>query len=307
MRFSKIIGIGGYLPPKVIENTEFETDSKLEKGWIFRRTGIKRRHIAEESAVDMGIKALREAANDAKISLDEIEYIFVVTNSADTLIPGMAGRIQSVFNKPIGGVDVQAGCSGFIQTMEIADSMIKAGTFSKIAVIGTEKLSTIVDWNDPYVSSLFGDGAAAVIMGKSDEAGIISSYSRIQEEGWETLIQKRNGYLQMDGKAVFRFAVSAIEEGINEVLKRAKMDLSQVDLIIPHQSNARIISRVSKETGIPKDKFQISIAEHANTAAASVALALKDAIKSNKIGPSSVVLTVAYGAGLALASNVFKL
>ncbi len=307
MSFSKIIGVGGYLPPKVIENEEFEKKANLEKGWIFKRTGILRRHIAEESATEMGIKALKEAIENAKIQAKEIEYIFVVTNSPDTLIPGMAGRIQSFIGKAIGGVDIQAGCSGFIQAMEIADSMIKAGAFSKIAIVGTEKLSTIVNWNEPYVSSLFGDGAAAVIMSKSDEPGLISSYSRIQKEGWETLVQQRNGYLEMDGKAVFRFAVSAIEEGIEKVLKRANLHLSDIDLIIPHQSNARIISRVLKEMRIPQSKFHLSISEHANTAAASVALALKDAITSGKVEPSSVVLMVAYGAGLALAANVFRL
>ncbi len=307
MSFSKIIGIGGYLPPKIVENSEIENNTNLEKGWIYRRTGIKRRHIAEESATEMGIKALKEAAENANISLKEIEYIFVATNSSDTLIPGMAGRIQAAIGTEIGGVDIQAGCSGFLQAMEIADSMIKSGSFSKIAIVGSEKLSIVVDWKEPYVSSLFGDGAGAVIMSKSDDAGIMASYSRIQSEGWKTLIQERENYLQMDGKAVFRFAVSAIQEGIREVLNRANLEISDVDLIVPHQSNARIISRVSKESGIPEDKFQISISDHANTAAASVALALKDALKDGKIGPSSVVLTVAYGAGLALASNVFKL
>jgi 3-oxoacyl-[acyl-carrier-protein] synthase-3 len=306
MKFSKIIGVGGYLPPKVIENAEIENSTSLEKGWISRRTGIERRYIAKESATEMAVKALKEAAENANIDLEEIDYIFVATNSSDTLIPGMAGRIQSVLGKMVGGVDIQAGCSGFIQAMEIADLMIKSGSFSKIAIVGTEKLSTIVDWNEPYVSSLFGDGAGAVIMAQSDKQGVIASYSRIQNEGWETLVQERGGYLQMDGKAVFRFAVSAIQEGINEVLKRAKMNLSDVDLIVPHQSNARIISRVSKESGIPEDKFQVSIADHANTAAASVPLALRDAIKAKRIKPSSVVLMVAYGAGLALASNVFK-
>ena len=306
MKFAKIIGVGGYLPPKVVENAEIENNTNLERGWISRRTGIERRHVAKESATEMAVKALKEAAENANISPEEIDYIFVVTNSSDTLIPGMAGRIQSVLGKMVGGVDIQAGCSGFIQAMEIADLMVKSGSFSKIAIVGTEKLSTIVDWKEPYVSSLFGDGAGAVIMARSDEQGIIASYSRIQSEGWKTLVQERGGYLQMDGKAVFRFAVSAIKEGINEVLKKAKMNLSDVDLIVPHQSNARIISKVSKDIGMPEDKFQISIADHANTAAASVPLALRDAIRAKRIKPSSVVLMVAYGAGLALASNVFK-
>jgi len=250
---------------------------------------------------------LKDALSRSNLSSNEIEYIFVVSNSADTLIPGMAGRIQKSIGHPVGGVDIQAGCSGFIQTMEIADSMIRSGSFSNVAIIGTEKLSRIVNWKDLSIAALFGDGAGAVIMSSSEKPGLIASYSRIQEEGWESLIQNRNDYLEMDGKAVFRFAVSAIEEAIKEVLKRSSMKIEDVDLIVPHQSNARIISRVSKNMGIPIGKFQISIADHANTAAASVALALKDAVDSKKIGKSATVLTVAYGAGLGLASNILKL
>ncbi len=304
---SRIAGIGGYLPPRVVKNSEIERESKLDEDWIFTRTGILNRHIADESATEMGVKALKDALSKSSLSKEDIEYVFIVTNSADTLIPGMAGRIQGAIGRAIGGVDIQAGCSGFLQAMEIADSMIKAGSFSTIAVIGTEKLSKIVDWKEPSVAALFGDGAGAVVMTASDKPGLIASYSRIQKSGWETLIQERGSFLEMDGKAVFRFAVSAISEGITEVLKRSKMNIKDVDLVVPHQSNARIISRVSKEMGIPIDKFQISIENHANTAAASVTLALRDAVESGKIGPSSTVLTVAYGAGLAIASNVFRL
>ncbi len=307
MILSKIAGIGGYLPPQVVKNSEIEREFKLDEDWIFTRTGILNRHIADESATEMGVKALKDALSKSSLSKENIEYVFVVSNSPDTLIPGMAGRIQGAIGHAIGGVDIQAGCSGFLQAMEIADSMIKSGSFSTIAVIGTEKLSKIVDWKDPSVAALFGDGAGAVIMTASDEHGFIASYSRIQKEGWKTLIQERDGLLKMDGKTVFRFAVGVISEGIKKVLKRSKMNVEDVDLIVPHQSNIRIISRVSKETGIPIDKFQISIKEHANTAAASVALALKDAVESGKVGPSSTILTVAYGAGLAVASNVFRL
>lgn len=307
MMFSKIVGVGGYLPPEIVKNFEIEEESNLDKDWIFTRTGILSRHIAHEGATEMGIKALENALSNSIISKEDVEYVFVVTNSADTLIPGMAGRIQGAVGHAIGGVDIQAGCSGFLQAVEIADSMIKSGRFSTIAVIGTERLSKIVNWKEPSVAALFGDGAGAVVMTASDKPGLIASYSRIQENGWETLIQERGSFLKMDGKAVFRFAVSAVSEGIKEVLKRSKMSVEDIDLIVPHQSNARIISRVSKEMGIPIDKFQISIEDHANTAAASVALALKDAVKSGKIGPSSAILTVAYGAGLAIASNVFIL
>ncbi len=307
MRFSRIVAVGGYLPPKTLENAELERNAGFDSDWIYERTGILKRHISEESATEMGIKALRDAMMRSNISNEEIEYIFVVSNSTDTLIPGMAGRIQSSIAHPLGGVDVQAGCSGFLQAMEIADSMIKSGDFSTIAIVGTEKLSRIVNWKDLSIAGLFGDGAGAVVMKSSEKPGLIASYSRIQGEGWESLVQHRDSYLEMDGKTVFRFAVSAIEEAVNEVLRRSSLKIEDVDLIVPHQSNARIISRVSKDMGIPLEKFQVSIADHANTAAASVALALKDAIESKKIGESSVVLTVAYGAGLGIASNIFKL
>ncbi len=306
MIYSKVEGIGGYLPPKAVENFEIEKDHGLE-GWIFERTGIKRRHISEESAAQMGIKALEDAIVTSKISKKDIDYVFVVTNSPDMLIPGMAGQIQKGLGNKMGGVDIQAGCSGFIQAMEIADSMIRSGSFSKIAVVGTERLSTIVDPKDLQVGALFGDGAGAIVMGRSQERGIIASYSRIQGDGYESLIQHHGHNLEMDGRSVFRFAVEAMIEGIDEILKRAKMNIEDVNLVVPHQSNLRIISKVSERLKIPIDKFQISIEDHANTAAASIALALKDAVRSGKVGKSDIVLTVGYGAGLGIASNIFEM
>ncbi len=305
MIYSKVIGIGTYLPPRIVENADLEGEEQA--GWIYQRTGVLKRHVAEESAFEMGVKALKMAINDANLRPDEVEYLFVTTNSPEMLIPGMAGRMQEVLGGHVGGLDLQAGCSGFVQAMEIADAMIRSGSFSKIAVVSTEKITSIVEKEDLNVSSLFGDGAAAIVMCASDEAGLLASYSRVQSEGWRTLFQPHGGYLRMDGKAVFRFAVNAIEEGIKEVLKKGKMSLEDVDLVIPHQSNMRIISRVSKEMGIPLEKFQISISEHANTASASVVLALKAALDARKVKRSSTVLMVTYGAGLALASNVLKL
>lgn len=304
MIFSRILGVGGYLPQKVVENSEIEKLLGVND-WVFERTGIKRRHIANESAVEMAVKALREAFECAHSY--EFEYLIVASNTPDTLIPGMSGQIQKVFGRRIGGIDIQAGCSGFIQAMEIADSMIRSGSFSKIAIVGTEKLSRIIDFKDRSVGPLFGDGAGALIIGRSSEPGIIASYSRIQGEGYESIIQNYGHNLEMDGKAVFRFAIDAIIEAIDEVLKRANMRLEDIDLFVPHQSNFRIISKVAERLRLPMEKFQISIAEHANTAAASVPLAIKDAINSGRIKESNVVLTVGYGAGLGIASSIFKL
>lgn len=303
MIFSKVLGVGGYLPPKVVENCEIEKTLGLDS-WIFERTGIKRRHISNESAVEMGIKALKEALINSNTNC--FDYMIVASNTSDTLVPGMSGQIQKAFGNRMGGIDIQAGCSGFIQAMEIADSMIKSENFSRIAIVGTERLSRIIDFKDKSVGPLFGDGAGAIIMGDSNTSGIIANYSRIQGEGYESIVQKYGQNLEMDGKAVFRFAIDAITEGINEVLKRAKMKIEDVDLIVPHQSNLRIIVKVAEKLNVSIDKFQISIEDHANTAAASVPLALKDAIDSGKMRNSSVVLTVGYGAGLGIASNIFK-
>ncbi len=305
MSYSRIRSIGTYLPPKIVKNEELEGEEM--QGWIYKRTGILKRHVAEESAIEMATKALELAMKNGNIRPGEMEYLFVVTNTPDNLIPGMAGRLQMTLGGMIGGVDLQAGCSAFVQALEIADSMIRSGAFSKIAIVATEKVTSIVNYEELKVSSLFGDGAAAVILEESDEPGLIASYSRIQSEGWETLFQPHGGYLRMDGKAVFRFAVNAIEEGIEKVLKKSKMSLEEVDMIIPHQSNVRIISRVSKEMNIPLEKFQLSISEQANTASASVILALERALSEGKLRSSSTVLMVTYGAGLALASNVLKL
>jgi 3-oxoacyl-[acyl-carrier-protein] synthase-3 len=304
--FSKILCVGGYLPPHTVDNSEIEENFGL-KDWIFERTGIKKRHIADESAVEMGIKALEDALKSSKLPNKDIDYLIVASNSNDLLIPGMAGQIQKAFGGKMGGIDMQAGCSGFIQAMEIADSMIRSESFSNIAIIGTERLSQIVDFKDPVVGPLFGDGAGAIVMGRTDEAGLIASYSRIQGEGYESLVQKRGKKLEMDGKAVFRFAVEAMIEGIKEVLNRAKMKIEDIDLIVPHQSNVRIIYKVAERLNVPVNKFQISIEDHANTAAASIALALKDAIDSKRVKDSNVVLTVGYGAGLGIAANIFKL
>ncbi len=303
MIFSKIVGVGGYLPPKVIENSQIE--SMLGVGdWIFERTGIKRRHIAEENVVDMGVKALKDAMKNGGI--ETFDYLIVASNTPDTLIPGISGRIQQAFGEKIGGIDIQAGCSGFIQAMEVADSMIRSGSFSRIGIVGTEKLSGIIDFKDKSVGPLFGDGAGAILMERSDKPGIIANYSRIQGDGYESIIQRSGQTLQMDGKAVFRFAVEAIAEAIEEVLKKAKLDTKDIDLFVPHQSNYRIIAKVAEKLNLSIDKFQISIGEHANTAAASVPLAIKDALDSGKIRNSSIVLTVGYGAGLGIAASIFK-
>lgn len=304
MIFSKIVGVGGYLPPKVVENSQIESMIGVEN-WIFERTGIRRRHIAEESVVEMGVKALNDAMKNGKI--EKFDYLIVASNTSDTLIPGISGRIQRSFGEKIGGIDIQAGCSGFIQAMEIADSMIRSGSFSKIGIVGSEKLSGIIDFKDKSVGPLFGDGAGAILMERSDKPGIIANYSRIQGEGYESIIQRSGQMLQMDGKAVFRFAIEAIVEGIEEVLKKAELDIKDVDLFVPHQSNYRIIAKVAEKLNLSIDRFQISIEDHANTAAASVPLAIKDALDSGKIGKSSTVLTVGYGAGLGIAASIFKL
>ncbi len=304
MIFSKILGVGGYLPQTVVENEEIEKLLGVND-WIFERTGIKRRHITDESAVEMAVKALKDAFKNA--GSEDFEYLIVASNTPDTLIPGMSGQIQRFFDRKIGGIDIQAGCSGFIQAMEIADSMIRSGSFSKIAIVGTERLSRIIDFKDKSVGPLFGDGAGAVIMGRSDKPGIIANYSRVQGEGYESIVQQYGKNLEMDGKAVFRFAIDAIVEAINVVLQKANMNVEDIDLFVPHQSNLRIISKVAEKLQIPIKKFQISIEDHANTAAASVPLAIKDAMDAGKIKESSVVLTVGYGAGLGIASNIFKL
>ncbi len=304
MIFSKVAGVGGYLPPKIVENSKIE--SMLGVGdWIFERTGIKRRHIAEdENVVEMGVKALKDAMVNGEI--ESFDYLIVASNTPDTLIPGISGRIQQAFGKKIGGIDIQAGCSGFIQAMEIADSMIRSGSFSRIGIVGTEKLSGIIDFKDKAVGPLFGDGAGAILLERSDRPGIIANYSRIQGDGYESIIQRPGEFLQMDGKAVFRFAVDAIVEGIEEVLRKSGLNLEDVNIFIPHQSNYRIIAKVAEKLNLPIDKFQISIEDHANTAAASVPLAIKDALNSGKIKSSSIVLTVGYGAGLGIAASIFK-
>lgn len=303
MTFSKIVGVGGYLPPKVVENSQIESMLGV-KDWIFDRTGIRRRHISEENVVDMGVKALKDAMKDGKI--ENFDYLIVASNTPDTLIPGISGRIQQAFGKKMGGIDIQAGCSGFIQAMEIADSMVRSGGFSTIGIVGTEKLSGIIDFKDKSIGPLFGDGAGAILMQKSNNPGIIANYSRIQGDGYESIVQRSGQFLQMDGKIVFRFAVEAVIEGIEEVLKRANLSIKDIDLFIPHQSNYRIIAKVAEKLNLSIDKFQISIEDHANTAAASIPLAMKDALNSGKIGNSSTVLTVGYGAGLAIAASIFK-
>ena len=335
MVLSKIIGVGKYLPEKVLTNADLEKMVDTSDEWIKDRSGISERRIAgnKEPSSYMGSEAVKRACDNAKISYDDIDFVICTTNSPDMLFPATAMQIlQNMGIKDRPGMDLQAGCTSFCYGLEIADSLIKGSNrYKKIAVVGAEKLSRLVDWEDRNTCVLFGDGSGAVIVSKNEEsglssienceAGIISSYlggdssktNAIRLEAGlsqnpatiDTVRDKRH-FFKMEGQDVFKFAVKVIPDCIRKLLTQANMVIDQIKLIIPHQANIRIVEAAAKFLKVSIDKFYMNIHKYGNTSAASVPIALEEAINEGRIKKGDTIITVGFGAGLTYAANIIR-
>ncbi len=314
-----IIGTGSYLPEKIITNTDLEKMVDTNDQWIVDRTGIKQRHIAADNELtsDLAVNAAKNAISNAGISAGDIDLIIVATTTPDSTFPSTAVCVQGKLGiKTSTAFDVQAVCSGFIFAMTTADSLMKSGNFKKALVIGAETISRIVDWTDRSTCILFGDGAGAVILeSKENEQtrGILSSCiysdgnsSEILKTDGGTSFNQKSGFIKMEGQEVFKHAVKKLASSTVEALEKANIKNSEIDWVIPHQANQRILDAVIKKLKVSGDKLISTVSDHANTSAASIPLALDCAIRSGKIKEGDCISMQAIGGGLAWGSIILK-
>jgi 3-oxoacyl-[acyl-carrier-protein] synthase-3 len=306
---TKIVGTGVYVPKTVLTNRDLESMVDTSDEWITTRTGIKERRIAkEESVLEMALRASREALKDAGLTPDRIDTVIVATLTPEKRFPSTGCLIQSEIGAGKGfAFDISAACSGFIYALDLADSLIKSGKAERILIVGVEKLSEIVDWEDRSTCVLFGDGAGAVVVEASeDESDLLAS--RMYSDGnlWDLLYAERCGYIKMKGRELFKVAVRNMEEVCREVLRRAGVGPEEVDLVVPHQANVRIISSLAERLGIPMDRFFVNIDRYGNTSAASIPIALHEAIKGGRVRRGDKVLFTAMGGGLTWGAVLIR-
>ena len=316
--YSKIIGTGSYLPAKVLTNFDLEKIVETSHEWIFSRSGIVERHIAadDEMASDLALHASRRALEAAGISADEIDLVIVATTSPDQMFPSTACILQDKLGIRHGAAfDVQAVCSGFIYALNTADLFIRNGQARNALVVGTEVLSRMLNWEDRSTCVLFGDGAGAVVLQRSATPGILSASLHADGRYRDMLSAKgniRNGaisgspYIEMDGKAVFKFAVKVLSDVVEEVLAANKMTGADLDWLVPHQANIRIMEATAKKLGMGMDKVVVTVATHGNTSAASIPLALDTAVRDGRIQPGQHVLLEAVGGGFTWGAVLIR-
>jgi len=316
--YSRIIGTGGYLPAKVLVNRDLERTVNTTDEWIYTRTGIRQRHVAadDEKTSDLALQASRRALAAAGIAPADLDLIIVATTTPDMVFPSTACILQSklgVRNCP--AFDVQAVCSGFIYGITTADQFMRSGGYRNILVVGAEIYSRILDWNDRGTCVLFGDGAGAVVLRRDNAPGILSShlhadgsYANMLSVPGTVCGGKVNGrpLLQMDGGGVFKFAVKVLDEIVEECLAANGMQKADIDWLVPHQANIRIIQATAKKLGMSMEKVVVTVDRHANTSAASIPLALDEAVRDKRIRTGQRVLMEAVGGGFAWGAVLVK-
>ena len=323
--YVSISGIGSYVPENTVTNNDLSKIVDTSNEWIVERTGIEERRIASEGMAtsDLGTLAAKKALEDANIKPEDIDLIIVATVTADHAFPSTACIVQ----KNIGAVkaaafDINVGCSGFVYGLSIGENFIKSGTYEKVLVIGAETLSRIVDWEDRNTCVLFGDGAGACVLEKCEEGlGILSSELGSDGTNGQVLsqpaggsrlpasketLEKRLHYVKMDGKEVFKFAVRVMEKASMNALVKADLNLDDLDFLVPHQANMRIIDAAAKKLKLDKDRICVNLNKYGNMSSASIPVALDEAVKDNRIKNGDNILLVAFGAGLTWASMTIK-
>jgi 3-oxoacyl-[acyl-carrier-protein] synthase-3 len=321
---SRISGTGSYTPKRVLTNTELERMVATSDQWIAERTGIRERRIAAagEACSDLGIQAAERALKAAGVSPGDLDMILVATCTGDTLLPATACLIQHRLGAgKAAACDISAACCGFVYALGIADAYIKTG-MRHVLVVGSEVMSAIIDWTDRNTCVLFGDGAgAAVLSASSDERGILSTHlrsdgslcdliivpggcSRIPPS--DKMLSERLQYIKMKGNETFKVAVRTLEEVARETLAASGLNVEDVDLYVPHQANVRIIKAVAARLGLPLDKVVLNMDRYGNTSAASIPIALDEAVKDGRIKDGSLVMLGAFGAGLTWASALIR-
>ncbi len=305
----KIEGVGIYLPKKRLTNFDLEKMVDTSDEWITTRTGIKERRIAEDETTSyMAYRSALSAIERSGISKEDIDGIIVATLSPENQFPSTACLVQEKLGlKDIFAFDLSAACSGFLYGLEVAWSMISAGRAKRILLIGSERISSIVDWKDRSTCVLFGDGAASVILTNDDcDSDILAS--RIYSDGslWELLYAPLCGYINMKGRELFKVAVRSMEEACRYVLDKAGLSPEDVDLVIPHQANIRIINSLAEKLNIPEEKVYTNIHKYGNTSAASIPIALYEALEEGRLKRGDIVLLTAMGGGLTWGATLLR-
>jgi 3-oxoacyl-[acyl-carrier-protein] synthase-3 len=314
--YSRIAGTGSYLPPRVMTNAEFAARLDTSDAWIRSRTGIAQRHIAEKSqgSSDLAFHASSSALQAAGLSPEKIELIVVATSTPDYVFPSTACLLQQKLGiKGCPAFDVQAVCSGFVYALASADSFIRNGMYKSALVVGAEVFSRILDWNDRGTCVLFGDGAGAVVLRAAEKPGIHASVLHADGSQVDLLSVPGNvcggaivgsPYLQMNGQGVFKFAVKVLEEVARETVAASGLRMDDVDWLIPHQANVRILEATARKLGLPAEKLVATVDHHGNTSAASIPLALDEFVRAGRIRPGQRVLMEGVGGGFTWGASL---
>jgi len=317
--------VGSYVPSKVLTNADLEKMVNTSDEWITTRTGIKERHIAAqgEFTSDLGAEAALRAMRRAEVTADQIDLIVVATITPDMPFPSTAALIQcKIGAHRAAAFDLEAACAGFIYALEVAQQFIMSRTYDTVLVIGAEKLSSIVDWQDRNTCVLFGDGAgAAILRNRPDSHGLLTAVMGADGRKADLLfmagggsrcpataesVAARQHYLRMEGKETFKSAVQAMQTAAEEALRRCEIDISRIKLVIPHQANLRIITAVGERLGARPEQMFVNLHNYGNTSAASVAIALDEAVQSGQVQHGDLLLLVVFGAGLTWGAAVIE-
>lgn len=319
---TRIIGTGSYVPEKVLTNEDLKQFVDTSDEWISTRTGIKERHIVvDEDTTDLGYEASIRAIEDANITKEDIDLLVVATVTPDNAFPGVSNVLQARLGlKEIMTFDINAACSGFVYALNIADKMIKSGAYNTALVVGAETLTRLTDWRDRNTCVLFGDAAGAVVVQKSETSGIkdVICGSRGDTEGHlicnNVAIKdpavnaiSEQDHIHMNGREVFKFATRILPKTVNDLLERNNMKLDDLDCIVAHQANERIIDKAARDLDFPMDKMFLNISKYGNTSAASVPLAIDEAIKSGYLKKGDTFVTVAFGGGFTWGGALIEL
>lgn len=326
-RSTVILGTGSYAPERVLTNDDLAKFVETSDEWIRTRTGIRERRVAAENeqVSDMGVRAAQRALDDAGLKPADIDLLVVATVTPDMPMPASACFIQHKLGVPTNAAcfDLNAACSGFIYALDTACAMIGSGRYKKALVIGVEKLSAVIDWQDRTTCVLFGDGAGAVVVGAGDDPqrGLIGTRLGAFGDGAELLyishggsrspttaesLANRDHCIRMKGKEVFKIAVRAMDEAARDILEQHQIRADQISLVIPHQANLRIIESISEYLELPMERFFVNVDRYGNTSAASIPIALDEARRAGRIKPGDLTLLVAFGAGLTYGSALIR-
>jgi 3-oxoacyl-[acyl-carrier-protein] synthase III len=324
LRAAGLIATGSYVPPKVVTNFDLEKMVETSDEWIRTRTGIVERRIAEADIAtsDLAFGAASNALAAAGMTASEVDLIIVATVTPDMFFPCTAARTQAKLGPTMAAFDLLVGCTGFVYGLAVAKGLVASGAYNHILVCGAETLSRIADWEDRSTCVLFGDGAGAALVGPVEEGRGIISYSLGNEGANSEVLQipaggsclpasaetvaNRQHFLQMNGPEVFKFAVRAMADSSEEVVRKAGLQMSDINLVVPHQANLRIIEAAAKRFNIPYERFLVNIDRYANTSAATIPIALDEAVQQGRLHPGDYVLLSSFGAGLSWASMVLR-